>query len=195
MDAIRFLRETKDGTRTAVPANVAVLAGDDCAMDAAVTAKALGAENVYIVFGGPRSAMHWHKAEEWFKTDGVHGLPLTQPLGYETDDQGRVTGLRVARTLPAGGNHTPNAQRLNGAAHREGGSRLLGGGGSETILPIDLVIEALSLEPEDGLPCPETDNIFRAGGMLNGGATVAQCIAEGMRAAGSIHEVLSANRG
>ncbi len=163
MSGIDFLRETKAGSRDSVPDDVAVLAGDDCAMDAAVAMQMLGARNIYIVYGGPRSTMHWHRSEEWFKSEGVHYLPLTQPLGYEMDARGRVTGLRVEHTTT----------------------------GSEGVLPVSLVVEAMELQVADDLPDTSADNVFTAGGMLNGGATVAQCIAEGIVAAESIDEHLS----
>lgn len=158
MSGIDFLRETKAGSRTAVPDDVAILAGDDCAMDAAVATQMLGAQNVYIVYGGPRSAMHWHRSDNWFKTEGVHCLPLTQPLGYETDADGQLTGLRVKHATTS----------------------------SEGVLPVGLIIEALELQLADGLSDTSADNIFEAGGMRNGGATVAQCIAEGIQAAEEI---------
>jgi len=163
MSGIDFLRETKAGARTTVPDKVAVLAGDDCAMDAAVAAQMLGARNVYIVYGGPRSEMHWHRSEDWFKEEGVHYLPLTRPVGYGTDDHGRLTGLRVEHVTTD----------------------------SEGTMPVSLVIEAMELEVADNLPDTSADNVFTAGGMLNGGATVAQCIAEGIQTADSINELLT----
>lgn len=162
MRGIDFLRETKAGTRTSIPDDVAVLAGDDCAMDAAVAAQMLGAGNVYIIYGGPRSGMHWHRSEAWFKSEGVHYLPLTQPLGYDTDDSGRLTGLRIKHVT----------------THSEG------------TMPISLVIEAMELQVAGDYPDTSASNIFTAGGMLNGGATVAQCMAEGTQAAETLHTFL-----
>ncbi len=170
MSGIDFLRETKAGSRSAVPDEVAILAGDDCAMDAAVAAQILGARNIYIVYGGPRSAMHWHRDEDWFKCEGVHCLPLTQPLGYETDARGCLTGLRVEHVLP------PSAEQAT-----------TGGVG---ILPVSLAIETMRLEVADDRPDTTAANVFEAGGMLNGGATVAQCIAEGMQTAETIDSYL-----
>jgi len=170
VSAIDFLRETKAGSRSSVPNEVVVLAGDDCAMDAAVAAQLLGARNVYIVYEGPRSDMHWHRSEDWFKSEGVHCLPLTRPLGYETDARGQLTGLRVEHVLP------PSAEQTT-----------TGGMG---ILPVSLAIEAMSLEVADDRPHSAADNVFEAGGMLNGGASVVQCIAEGMQAANAIDAFL-----
>lgn len=171
VSGIDFLRETKVGLRASVPNEVAVLAGDDCAMDAAVAAQLLGARNVYIVYGGPRSAMHWCRDEDWFKSEGVHYLPLTQPLGYETDARGRLTGLRVEHVLP------PFAEQTTT--------------GSIGVLPVSMVIEAMQLDVASDRPNTSAENVFEAGGMLNGGASVAQCIFEGMQAAGAIDLHLS----
>ena len=181
VDAIRFLRETKDGTRTTVPDSVAVLAGDDCAMDAAVTARSLGAVNLYVVYAGPRSAMHWHRAEDWFKTAGVHCCTLTKPLGYEIDARGRLTDLRIARTRP-----------VQAAEPDDTAWETIPG--TESLLRVGLVVEALGLEVVDELRAAQGNNIFVAGGMVNGGASVAQCIAEGAQAAESIHRFLAGNR-
>ncbi len=162
VSGIDFLRETKAGSRTAVPDRVAVLAGDDCAMDAAVAAQMLGARHLYIVYRGPRSEMHWHRSEDWFREEGVHYLPLTQPLGYETDARGGLTGLRVTHVTTD----------------------------SEGTIPVSLVIEAMELQVADDLPDTSAGNVFTAGGMLNGGATVAQCIAEGLEAATAVDRFL-----
>ena len=174
ISGIDFLCETKAGSRTTVPSEVVVLAGDDCAMDAAVAAQLLGARNIYIVYGGPRSAMHWHRNEDWFKSEGIHYLPLTQPLGYETDADGRLTGLRVEHVLP------PSAEQTT-----------TGGTG---IIPVSLAIEAMRLEVAVDRPDTAADNVFEAGGMLNGGATVAQCIAEGMQSAEAIDDYLKTRK-
>ncbi len=161
MSGIDFLRDTKAGLITRVPDTVAVLAGDDCAMDAAVAAHLLKARDLYIIYGGPRSEMHWHRNEEWFRTEGVHYLPLTRPLGYEADDNGTVTGVQVEHVTT----------------------------GSKGVIPVSLVVEAMELGIEMH-PDTSADNVFVAGGMRNGGATVAQCIAEGLEAATAIDRFL-----
>ena len=114
--------------------------------------------------------MHWCRDEDWFKSEGIHYLPLTQPLGYETDPRGQVSGLRVEHILP------PSAEQTTT--------------GSRGVLPVALVIEAMRLDVARNRPSTTADNVFEAGGMLNGGATVTRCIAEGMQAAKAIDDYL-----
>lgn len=205
--ALAFLERAKQGNRASKPKRVAILAGGDAAMDAAVTAKALGANHVYVVFGGSRAEMHWHLPDAWFATPGVHALMLTQPTGYRTNGEGRVVGVRVHRMEPGGrpasGESEKQGLRGTTAPVRD----------SECLLDVDLVIEAMGLEIEDGLrgelggaelnehglvsvsgDRPYSTGIagvFVAGALINGGASVARCVAEGVAAAEEIDRCLS----
>jgi NADPH-dependent glutamate synthase beta subunit-like oxidoreductase len=154
-------------------------------MDAAVTARALGADDVFVVFGGSRAELHWHLPEAWFAAPGVHALMLCRPLGYTRGDRGQGLGLRVEHTEL----------------------------GMEAVLEADLVIEAMGLEidedlrralagvtfgdhglvaPPDGRPYfSGVDKVFVAGALVNGGASVARCVAEGVAAAAEIDRCLS----
>lgn len=166
IDALAFLESAKTGALTAVPRRVAILSGGDCAMDAAKVAQDLGAGEVFVVFGGPRSAMHWHMPESWFASDGVHALMLCQPLGYETGPPGHVTGLRVRHT----------------------------GLAVDAVLPVDLVVEAMGLEPARDWTDALGNGVHAAGAIVNGGASVAQCVADGLAAADQIHRGFQAPR-
>jgi NADPH-dependent glutamate synthase beta subunit-like oxidoreductase len=142
-------------------------------MDAADMAHKLGAEELFIVFGGPRSEMHWHRPDSWFATPGVHALMLCNPLGYEKSGDGTLHGLRVR--------------------HREFDR--------EWILKVDMAIESMGLAPSEDLTAvfggkvPTSaagfrtglDSVYVAGGLINGGASVVQCVAEGREAAECIH--------
>ncbi len=185
LDALTFLRRFKEGTVDSVPARVAVLGGDDCAMDAAAAVRELGAEGLYVVYSGSFADMHWHLPEGWFRDSGAHALMLTEPLGYEWDASGVLTGVRV---------------------------RSRAAGAVESVLSVDMVIEAMGLGVDAGLkdaltgiafaenglvqtPGPGTfattlDKVFAAGALINGGASVAQCVAEGMQAAEEIDAFL-----
>jgi len=182
IDAISFLASAKQGKAPPVPERVAILAGGDTAMDAARTAEQLGAREIYVVFGGPRSEMHWHMAEEWFAEPGHHALAHCQPLEYLLDSKNRLQALSIRHTLL----------------------------GAEAKLPVDLAIEATGLEPaaklrailtEAGVEFGENGlvrlakasrtslpGLHAAGALVNGGASVARCIAEGLAAAEEIHK-------
>lgn len=49
LDALTFLRKVKQGTITSVSGSVAVIGGGNYAMNAAVTAAKLGADDVYVL--------------------------------------------------------------------------------------------------------------------------------------------------
>lgn len=193
--ALAFLKSAKGGQLTSVPSKVAVLSGGDSAMDAAETARELGAVDLYVVYGGSLSAMHWHMPDGWFRTSGAHCLSLTQPVGYEVDDAGRLTGLRICRTE-------------YGPAGAWGERRATPVPATESVLEVGMVIEAMGLQVADELRTAlegvaftddglvktagedsfgtELEKVFVAGALINGGASVAQCVAEGMRAAEEI---------
>ena len=177
MSGLDFLEAAKNGTLTTVSARVAILAGGDSAMDAAKVAQTLGAHEIFILFGGPRSEMHWHMPESWFASQGVHAMMEWQPLGYSNDAAGRITGIQI---------------RHNDL-------------GVESSLALDFVIEAMGLSTDGkslgktGPAIPvqnlkfcrtERERLYAAGGMLNGGASVGACIADGLAAADAIHNDL-----
>ena len=158
-----------DLIESGVPADlkrVAVLAGGDSAMDACRALEGCGEVEIYVVFSGPRSELHWHMPESWFSRQGVHAMMNWQPLGYECDGEGRVAGLRLRHSML----------------------------GVEFTQPVDFVVEAMGLEMSENVRSEITKSPGRfhtAGAMVNGGASVGHCIAEGYAAAEAIHEKLS----
>lgn len=164
LGGLEFLESFKSGARTSVPGRVAVLAGGDGAMESARIARESGASQVHVIFEGERSALHWHMAESWFATPGVHAMMEWKPLRYERGPQGELRGLHLRHT----------------------------GLGTSALLEIDMVVEAMALEPDPrwDFPKNEGSGIFFAGGILNGGTSVASCLAEGRAAAAQIHAAL-----
>ncbi|MEA3212660.1 MAG: glutamate synthase small chain [Chthoniobacter sp.] len=149
-----------------LPDRVAVLAGGDGAMDAARLAQNRGAKEIFVIFGGPRSALHWHLPESWFATPGVQAMMNWQPVGYETDQGGQVCGVRLRHS----------------ELHLE------------TVLPVGFVIEAMELQVADRIQAAlggETDRVYTAGALVNGGASVSHCVAEGLATADAIHRDIS----
>jgi glutamate synthase (NADPH/NADH) small chain len=70
---------------------VAVVGGGNVAMDAARTAKRLGAEHVYLVYRRTRAEMPARLEEvEHAEEEGIEFLFLHNPVRYEGDEQGRV---------------------------------------------------------------------------------------------------------
>ncbi len=197
--ALTFLAEVKRGQRTSVPDKVAVLGGGNTAMDAATTAKEMGATDVYLVYRRSFQEMPaWENERNDCLAAGVHFVILTQPLGYETDDKGKVRGLRTARTElgepDVSGRRKPREIP-----------------GSEANLEVQLVIEALGqglstaaqkalteieltssglVKTAPGSQQTSVDKIFAGGDIVNGGTTAVQAIAEAMHAADEIDRFL-----
>lgn len=82
----------KADTPVAGSENVAVIGGGNVAMDAARTAKRLGAKNVYLVYRRTRAEMPARAEEvEHAEEEGIEFLFLHNPVRYEGDSAGRVS--------------------------------------------------------------------------------------------------------
>ncbi|MDH7481772.1 MAG: FAD-dependent oxidoreductase [Armatimonadota bacterium] len=196
-EAIRFLCLCKKG-KVSMPSRVAVIGGGNTAMDAANQAKLLGAHDVYLIYRRSFAEMPaWPAERAQALALGIHFLLLTQPIGYEYDAEGKLIGIKIARTVlqepDASGRRKPKVVP-----------------GSESLLEVDLVLEALGqeLSPDiaDLIPGVELtqdrlikvdehcrtsrSRVYAGGDVVNGGSTVVQAIAEGMRAARTIDQDL-----
>ncbi len=189
---------------TSVGEKVAVLGGGNTAMDAAVTAKRLGARDVYVVYRRSLAEMPaWPEERREMLEQGCHLLILTQPMGYESDGTGKLRGLRVARTEL--GDPDESGRRAPKIVPD-----------SQSVIAVDLVIEALG----QGIPSelqqalgsveltrhglvatgPESQatsvaGVFAGGDLVNGGTTAVAGISEGMRAAEEIDGLLGRQGG
>lgn len=195
-DAIAFLWDCKNG-EAEVPERVAVLGGGNTAMDAATQALVNGARDVYLVYRRSFAEMPaWPAERDEALNLGIHFLMLTQPLAYEFDDEGRLKGVRIARTVL-------------GEPDASGRRRPVVVPDSESLLEVDLVLEALGQGVPDGMQnlIPGVElvrglirvdgsgrtsraKVYAGGDIVNGGATVVQAVAEGMRAAEGIRKEL-----
>ncbi|MHB8902955.1 MAG: oxidoreductase, partial [Thermoguttaceae bacterium] len=200
LDALGFLRDVKSGKVATVAGRVAVLGAGNTAMDAAVTAKELGAEDVFVVYRRSFNEMPaWPSERDRLLKVGCHLLILTQPIGYETDAQGKLRGLRIARTEL-------------GPPDESGRRRPIVVAGSEGRMAIDLVIEAMGqgipaelrgalgdmrltgqglIATRRGTQATTIPGVFAGGDLVNGGTTAVKGISEGMRAADEIDEFLT----
>ena len=201
LDALAFLRRVKQGELRELPDRVAVLGGGNTAVDAAMTAVALGARDVYVVYRRSVAEMPcWPAERHRLLGSGAHVLVLTQPLGYETDGSGRLTGVRIARAglgdPDASGRRSPHVLP-----------------GTDSVLSVDLAIEAFGqgLAPEarkalctlafgpDGLVrtvpghlATSRARVWAGGDLVNGGTTAVRAVTEGMKAAVEMDEALRA---
>jgi len=178
--------------------HVAVVGGGNVAMDAARTAKRLGAEASIIVYRRTKAEMparveEVHHAEE----EGIQFEFLAAPLEVLHDEKRWVTGLRCQRmTL--------------GEPDAKGRRRPVPVPGSEFTLPCDVVVVAIGSRANPLLTstCPElalderghikTDargmtnlpGVFAGGDIVRGAATVILAMGDGKNAAAAIDDYL-----
>lgn len=196
--ALDFLRESKEEQGLDLSGqSVAVLGGGNTALDAAVTAKRLGAQDVYVIYRRSFEQMPaWPGERDEAMKAGVHFLILTDPMEYIGTD-GRLTALKLCPTklgdADASGRRAPKL--LTESAYN---------------LPVDMVIEAIGQKsPEDmpellqgvemkkghvvveaGTHKTTRDAVYAGGDIVHGASTVVAAVADGMRAAKEIDEYL-----
>ena len=186
--------DTKSDTPVIVSKAVAVVGGGNVAMDAARSAKRLGAEHVYIVYRRGEAEMPARLEEQHHaKEEGVEFLTLTNPVKILDDGSGRVGSMRCIRMElgepDASGRRSPIAIP-----------------DSEFELSVDTVIMALGTSPNPLLrattPGLETnrkgclivneenmttrEGVYAGGDAVTGAATVILAMGAGKKAAEAI---------
>jgi len=194
MRMINLREEIKIGER------VAVVGGGNTAMDAARSSLRLGAREVFILYRRTREETPVDPRElQQVEEEGIQINFLTQPIQVLSKDGTNVSGVRCIRN------------RL-GELEKDGRRRPIPVEGSEFDIEIDLLIPAVSQSPdisflheEIGLEIskwdrlsvnPETfetniHGIFAGGDFITGPRDVIRVIADGRKAALSIHRYLS----
>ncbi len=191
-------------TPVKVGRRVAVVGAGNVAMDAARTAKRLGAEEVYIVYRrsekeAPARLEEIHHAKE----EGILFHFLTNPARILGDEDGRVRGMEVIR------------QEL-GEPDASGRRRPIPIEGSACVMDVETVIIAVGQSPNPlirsttpGLDCEswggiivdeETmesskKNVYAGGDTVTGAATVILAMGAGKKAAAAIDARLSGRDG
>ena len=187
-------------TPIAAGRKVAVVGGGNVAMDAARTAKRLGAEEVYIVYRrseeeAPARLEELHHAKE----EGIIFKFLNNPAAIVGDDNGWVKGMEIIK------------QEL-GEPDASGRRRPVPVEGSNYILDVETVIIAIGQSPNPlirhttpGLECQKwggiivneetmessKENVYAGGDTVTGAATVILAMGAGKKAAAAIDEKLS----
>ena len=179
---------------------VAVIGGGNTALDAVRTARRLGTERALLVYRRSRAEMPGRLEEiRHAEDEGVEILLLTNLVRIVGDDQGWVRGLEC--------------QRMElGEPDESGRRRPMACAGSEFLLPVQTVIEAIGQRPNpiiqattpglavgragvvtvDDEQRTNRPGVFAGGDLARGGATVILAMRDGRRAAASIHQYLQA---
>lgn len=178
---------------------VAVVGGGNVAMDAARSAKRLGAEHVYIVYRRSEEEMPARLEEiHHAKEEGIEFKLLTNPTQIFGDEEGNVVGMECL-------------QMELGEPDESGRRRPKAVEGSEFVLDVDAVIMSVGTSPNplirsttEGLEAnkrgcliadEETmqttrEGVYAGGDAVTGAATVILAMGAGKKAAAAIDEYL-----
>jgi NADPH-dependent glutamate synthase beta subunit-like oxidoreductase len=176
---------------------VAAIGGGNTAMDVALTAKRLGAKDVYVIYRRSFKEMPaWSAERDRAINEGVHFLILTQPLGFNSHD-GKLTAIKVCPTRlgepDASGRRRP--EPVESSAYE---------------LDMDIVVEAIGqkapeeiseilpgveltkglIRTKEGTLATSRPGVFAGGDLVRGPSTVVAAVADGMAAAKQINEFL-----
>lgn len=184
-DAEQFLRLANEGAfkKRGIDGSVFVQGGGNTAIDAAVTAKRLGAERVYVCYRRSQKEMPaWREEFASAVAEGVEFLFQTQVLNVELKDD-EVKGVLLAPVeLGAPG---ADGRRKPIVRHEK-----------QYVLAGDMLINATGKEPNQRMKdafaqAAKAGKLFVGGDIANGGATVVQAVAEAKRAVSAIDAYLS----
>jgi NADPH-dependent glutamate synthase beta subunit-like oxidoreductase len=197
---VTFMRMVNLKEDLKIGSRVAVVGGGNTAMDAARSSLRLGAKEVFILYRRTREEMPVDSRElEQVEEEGIKVHYLTQPIRVLSRDRVTVSGVQCIRN------------RL-GDPEKDGRRRPIPIEGTEFEIDTDVLIPAVSQSPdisflpeEIGLEIskwdrlsvnPETfetnvHGIFAGGDFVTGPRDVIRVIADGRKAALSIHSYLS----
>jgi len=181
------------------PKNVAVVGGGNVAMDAARTAKRLGAENVYIVYRRAEEQMPARKEEiHHAKEEGIIFNLLRNPVAIHGDENGRVKSIECIE-MELG---EPDASGRRKPIAKEG---------SNFEIPVDCVVMAIGNSPnplirsttkgleannrgcivvDEATMATTREGVYAAGDAVSGAATVILAMGGGKEAARSIDQYI-----
>lgn len=202
---VNLMKAYKDGSDTPVmhAKRVAVVGGGNVAMDAARSAKRLGAEEVYIVYRRSEAELPARAEEvEHAKEEGIIFKLLTAPTEIIGNDEGFVAGMNCI-------------QMELGEPDASGRRRPVKIDGSDFKLDVDCVIMAIGTSPnplirnttkgletnrhgcivtngDDGLTSRE--GVYAGGDAVTGAATVILAMGAGKSAAAAIDQYIKGKK-
>ncbi|MDA1044268.1 MAG: FAD-dependent oxidoreductase, partial [Verrucomicrobia bacterium] len=174
--------------------HVVVLGCGNTAIDAVTQAKRLGAESATIVYRRGEADMPAYAYEyDIAKTDGCDFIFYAAPIEVLGSDA--VRGLRLIRTRPdgkggveaiSGSEFTIPCDMLLKAVGQDNQAKLL-----KTLIPALALDRAGRIETEAASGKTSVDGVYAGGDARNGGREVVNAVAEGKKAARSIHKAFT----
>jgi NADPH-dependent glutamate synthase beta subunit-like oxidoreductase/2,4-dienoyl-CoA reductase-like NADH-dependent reductase (Old Yellow Enzyme family) len=197
-NAMDFLSVAKEPGRLDVAGKcVAAIGGGNTAVDVAVTAKRLGAKDVYIIYRRSFEEMPaWDAERDRALNVGVHFLILTQPIGFGSRD-GELTAITVCPTKlgepDASGRRRP--EPVESSAYDLDMDIVVEAMGQKSAEEINEILPGVKLR--DGLIRTKENSlatsrpgVFVGGDLVRGPSTVVAAVADGMAAAKEIEQFL-----
>ncbi len=182
ISAEEFLRAANAGETTALHGSVFVQGGGNTAIDAAVTAKRIGAERVFLCYRRSQREMPAWREEFLSAVEaGVEFLFQTQVLGVE-EPEGRVSGVVLAPVELGKPEADGRRKPVVSEAKRytvQGGMLITATGKADGSALIGALVGA-----------KRAGKLFVGGDAANGGATVVQAVAEAKQAVAQIDTLL-----
>jgi len=197
-NAMDFLSEAKQpGKLDLTGQSVGVIGGGNTAMDVAVTAKQLGAQDVYLIYRRSFKEMPaWGAERQRAIDEGVHFLILTQPLEYNGAD-GKLTGIKLCPTQlgdpDQSGRRRPQA--LTASAYSINMDIVVEAIGQSAAADIEATLPGVEIikgliQTRNGSLATSRETVFAGGDLVRGPSTVVAAVADGMRAAREIDQFL-----
>ncbi len=198
---INLMKAYKEGSKTPIQhaKKVAVVGGGNVAMDAARSAKRLGAEEVYIVYRRGMEELPARKEEvEHAEEEGIIFKTLHNPVEILGDEDGLVSGMKCV-------------EMELGEPDESGRRRPIVKEGSEFVLNVDSVIMSIGTSPNPLIrsttPGLDANNrgclitkdekgettregVYAGGDAVTGAATVILAMGAGKEAAKAIDEYI-----
>jgi len=193
-NALSFIARARRGEVTQVPEEVVVVGGGNVAADAAMTARELGARDVFLLYRRSFLQMPaWSMERNAALTEGVHVLVLTVPLEFIGDDQGRLQAVRCGHTTlgepDATGRRRPDV--LEGSLYTIRAQMALLALGQRVDSDVRRALPGVEfgewgrvLIDEAGMTT--VAGVFACGDFANGGGTVVQAVGEGKAVAQAV---------
>jgi NADPH-dependent glutamate synthase beta subunit-like oxidoreductase/dihydroorotate dehydrogenase len=192
--AVDMLREVAAGKKPALGKSVAVIGGGFTAIDAARTARRLGAKSVFVLYRRTRGEMPATEEEIWeAEEEGVRVMYLVSPSQIVVEKD-KVAAIRLQNYV------------LEEKKDASGRRRPVEVPGTEFTLEVDSVISAIgqsvgdlqvgkskwgTVEADEKTLATSVDGVFAGGDCVLGPKNVISAIAQGKRAAVSIDRYLT----
>lgn len=193
-DAMEFLSAAKEPGRLDIAGKcVAVIGGGNTAMDVALTAKRLGAKDVYVIYRRSFKEMPaWSAERDRAINEGVHFLMLTQPLGFKSHN-GKLRAIKVCPTRlgepDASGRRRP--EPVESSAYELDMDIVAEAIGQKAPEEISEILPGVELtkgliRTKEGTLATSRPGVFAGGDLVRGPLTVVAAVADGMAAAKQI---------